>query len=181
MSKKKNLIARLDNQLVMKAHYNLSTNEQKLVLFLASRINTEREDFNIQRVKIKEIGEFLMDGQKGKRWGSLYERVDSMCNSITDKKITLPKGFVIDGKAIRMNRFIQWFTDIEPYTDKDGEICLKFQFAEPLKEFLLELREYVRINLIEVLPMRGKHSIRMYQIFKAERERTKKFKTNKKM
>ena len=58
--------------------------------------------------------------------------------------------------------------------DDDGEISLKFQFAESLKDFLLQLKEYVRINLIEVLPMRGKHAIRMYQIFKAQRDKTKK-------
>ena len=175
MSDKNKLVARLDNQLVMKAHYNLSTNEQKLVLFLTSRLDTEREDFNVQRVKIKEIEKFFVDGES-KRWGSIYERVDMMCNSITDKKITLPKNFVVDGKPIRMQRYIQWFTDIEPYLDEDGEISLKFQFAESLKGFLLELKEYVRVNLIEVLPMRGKYSIRMYQVFKAERDRTKKFK-----
>lgn len=175
MKDKSKQIARLDNQLVMKAHYNLSTNEQKLVLFLASRIDTKREDFNIQYVKIKEIEKFFTDDD-GKRWGSIYERVDMMCNSITDKKITLPKGFVINGKPIRMNRYIQWFTDIEPYMDDDGEISLKFQFAESLKAFLLELKEYVRINLIEVFPMRGKYAIRMYQTFKAQRDKTKKFK-----
>lgn len=169
----KNLVARLDNQLVMKAHYNLSTNEQKLILFLVSRINPERADFNVQRVKIKEIEKFFMDDGV-KRWGSIYERVDMMCNNIMDKKITLPKGFIVNGKPIRMHRYIQWFTDIEPYLGESGEICLKFQFAEPLKKFLLELKEYVRLNLIEVLPMNGKYAIRMYQIFKARYDKSKK-------
>ena len=173
--KNKDLVARLDNQLVMKAHYNLSTNEQKLILFLTSRLDTEREDFNIQRVKIKEIEKFLSDGDE-KRWGSIYERVDIMCSNITSKKITLPKGFVVNGEAIQMRRYIQWFTDIDPYLDEDGEISLKFQFASSLKDFLLQLKEYVRVNLVEVLPMRGKHAIRMYQAFKAERDRTKKYK-----
>ena len=85
MEKNKELIARIDNQLVMKAHYNLSTNEQKLILFLTSRLNTEREDFNIQRVKVKEIEKFLADGDE-KRWGSIYERVDMMCSNISSKK-----------------------------------------------------------------------------------------------
>ena len=159
----------------MKAHYNLSTNEQKLILFLTSRLDTDREDFNIQRVKIKEIEKFLSEGDT-KRWGSIYERVDMMCSNISSKKITLPKGFVVNGEAIQMRRYIQWFTDIDPYLDEDGEISLKFQFASSLKDFLLQLKEYVRVNLIEVLPMRGKHAIRMYQAFKAERDRTKKYK-----
>ena len=82
----------------------------------------------------------------------------------------------MDGEAIQMRRYIQWFTDIDPYLDEDGEISLKFQFASSLKDFLLQLKEYVRVNLIEVLPMRGKYAIRMYQAFKAERDRTKKYK-----
>lgn len=174
MSNKNKLIARLDNQLVMKAHYNLSSNEQKLVLFLVSRIDSQRDDFNIQKVKIKEIENFFTE--KTKRWGSIYERVDSMCDNITDKKITLPKGFVVNGEPIRMNRYIQWFADIEPYVDDDGEMSLKFQFTEALKDFLLQLKEYVRINVMEILPMRGKYAIRMYQIFKAQRDKTKKYK-----
>lgn len=174
MRKGKNQVARIDNQLVMKAHYSLSSNEQKLILFLVSKIDADsRDDFNIQRVKIKDIEKFF--AEEGKRWGSIYERVDMMCNNITDKKITLPKGFVVEGKPIKMHRYIQWFTDIEPYEDEEGEICLKFQFADSLKSFLLQLSEYVRINLLEVLPMRGKYAIRMYQIFKSERDRTKKF------
>lgn len=175
MNKKNELVARLDNQLVMRAHYNLSSNEQKLVLFLVSKIDSSREDFNIQRVKVKDIGHFFVNDDK-KRWGSIYERVDMMCNNITDKKITLPKGFVIDGNPIRMHRYVQWFSDIEPYLDDQNEICLKFQFTEALKDYLLQLKEYVRINVLEVLPMRGKHAIRMFQIFKAERDRTQKHK-----
>ena len=173
------LVARLDNQLVMRAHYNLSSNEQKLILFLVSKIDANQRDFHRQVVKIKEIERFLSND--GKRWGSIYERVDIMCGNISRKNIILPKGFIIDGKAIRMHRYIQWFTDIEPFTDEDGDIALKFQFAETLKDFLLELHEYVRVNLVEVLPMRGKHAIRMYQIFKSERDRTKKYKTLSKL
>lgn len=170
----KSVVARIDNQLVMKAHYNLSTNEQKLILFLVSKItNPKDDDFNVQRVSIKEIEKFF--SKEGKRWGSIYERVNSMCDKITSKKITLPKGFVVDGKSLRMHRYITWFTDIDPYEDENGEICLKFQFSEPLKGFLLQLSEYVRINLIEILPMNGKYSIRMYQIFKAEMDRNKRF------
>jgi plasmid replication initiation protein len=174
MKRRKELVARLDNQLVMKAHYNLSTNEQKLILYLVSMIDSNRDDFNVQRVKIKDIERVFAGDDK--RWGTIYERVNGMCDSISSKKITLPKGFVVDGEPVRMNRFLQWFTDIEPYTDEDGEIAIKFQFGEPLKPFLLQLSEYVRIGLGEVMPMRGKHAIRMYQVFTAERNRTRKFK-----
>lgn len=171
----KQQIARLDNQLVMKAHYNLSSNEQKLVLFLASRIDTRMSDFNVQRVKIKEIERFFVS-DKNKYYSSIYDKVDAMCDSITSKKITLPKGFTINGETIKMHRYLQWFTDIEPYLDEDGEISLKFQFAESLKGFLLQLQEYVKINLVEVIQMKGKYSIRMYQVFKAKRDKNKKFK-----
>lgn len=168
-------IAKIDNQLVFKAHYSLSMNEQKLILFLISNIDPKaRKDFETQKVKIKDIENLF--SVKGKRWGSIYERVDIMCNNITDKKITLPKGFIVDGEEIKMNRYIQWFSDIEPYMDEDGEIALKFQFAKPLKGFLLQLKEYVKINMLEVMPLRSKYAIRMYQVLKAERDRTKKFK-----
>ena len=93
-----------------------------------------------------------------------------------DKKITLPKGFIIRGKAITMHKYVQWFSGIEPFMDDNGEISIKFRFAVQLRDFLLQLYQYVKINLLEIMPLRGKYAVRMYQIFKAERDRTKQYK-----
>jgi len=173
--RKKNKIAKIDNQLVLKANYCLSANEQKLILFLISKIDPKTQtDFELQTVKLKDVERIFADDDK--KWGSIYERMDKMCSNIMDKKITLPKGFIIRGKAITMHKYVQWFSGIEPFMDENGEISIKFRFAVQLKDFLLQLHQYVKINLLEIMPLRGKYAVRMYQIFKAERERTKQHK-----
>lgn len=170
-----NKIAKIDNQFVLKSHYSLSANEQKLILFLVSKINPkERTDFTEQEVKIRDIEKALAG--EGKQWNSIYERVDLMCQSIMSKPIKIPKGFVIKGEPIRMHEYYNWFSSIKPRVDGDGELAIKFKFDDNLKDFLLQLSEYVQISIKDVLPLRGKHSIRMYQIFKSERQKIRKHK-----
>jgi len=168
----KRSIAKIDNQFVMKSHYSLSANEQKLILFLVSMIDPKkRENFTEQTAKVTDIKKALSNDTK--HWGTFYDRLDLMCKNIMEKSITIPKGFVVKGKEITMHEYYHWFDAIKPFKDDEGEISIKFKFSDQLKDFLLQLSKYVQINLIEVMPIQGKHAIRMIQIFKAEYNRMK--------
>ena len=171
---KERRIAKIENDFIFKAHYALSAVEQKIVLFLASRIDPLKDKkFIKQVVPIKHIERILWEGETV---GNPYAYLQEIVGRLLDRKIFFPKGAIIGGKKIYAGG-INWFQSILVQDTEEG-IGIEFMFAERMKPFLLELNEYVRINAMEVMDMRGKHAIRMYQIFKAERERTKKYKTS---
>jgi len=169
-------IAKLENDLVLKAHYSLTAVEQKLVLHLASRLDPKNdEQFVKQVVPIKTIEQVLWGGQKTTKFGAVYEYLHEVCQRLLDRKITFPKGTVIKGEKI-MGGGINWFQSILVTENEKKEASVEFMFSEKMKPFLLELQRYVSIDIMEVMGMKSTHSIRMYKVFRAERERTKKYK-----
>ena len=47
-----NKVARLENKFIFNAHYRLTANEQKIILFLASNIDPTESDFQKQTVPV---------------------------------------------------------------------------------------------------------------------------------
>lgn len=164
-------IAKIENDFIFKAHYALSAVEQKIVLFLASRIDPAKDkEFVKQVVPIKSIEKTLWDGNS---FGNPYAYLQDVVTTLLDRKITFPKGTIINGERLLAGG-INWFQSIVVKDSPEG-VAIEFMFSERMKPFLLQLNKYVRINAMEVMDMRGKYAIRMYQVFKAERERTRQF------
>lgn len=169
----KKAVAKLENDFIVNAHYNLSAVEQKIVLFLASRLNPKSDkEFVQQIIPIKEIENFIWEKNKV---GNVYEYLHIVCTRLLNRTIFFPKGAIINGEKI-YGGGIHWFQSIL-VKDTDKGLSIEFMFSERMKPFLLELNQYVRLNVVEVMNMKGKHAIRMYQVFKAEREKTKKFRS----
>lgn len=171
MSEKR--IVKIDNDFIFKAHYALSAVEQKIILFLASRIDPLNDKrFIKQVVPIKDIDKILWSGNK--KVGNPYAYLQEVVEDLLDRKIFFQKGTIVNGEKIYAGG-INWFQSILVKGTDEG-VGIEFMFSERMQPFLLELNKYVRINALEVMDMKGKHSIRMYQVFKAERERVRKFK-----
>jgi len=62
-----------------------------------------------------------------------------------------------------------------PMKDESGNAAIQFLFSQSLQPFLLNLREYVAINFLEVIPLKSTFSIRMFQVFRAHRDRMGKY------
>lgn len=167
----KNKLVRIENKFLFHARYYLPARDQKVILYLASQLQPgKQEDFHRQRIPLKELERVLKASDS--KWGGIYKELSKLPDRLTDRKITFPTDFLIEGKPIKGN--INWFQHVIPVENEEGQICLEFMFADILKPFLLKLNEYVRLNLLEVAPMSSGHAIRVFQILKAERERTKK-------
>lgn len=165
-----NKIARLENNFVFNAHYRLTANEQKILLFLASNIDLGREDFQKQTVPVVVLEKIL--NQDGKKWGSLYDRMRDFAERIISKHISFPTDFEIDGH--KFPGYVNWFQSIAPCRNNRGEVCLEFEFSNKLKPFLLHLKEYVKLNRIDIAPMKSGFSIRIYSLLKAYRDKMRK-------
>ena len=162
----KNTVARLDNFLIYNGKFKLTAKEQKVVLFLAARINpVKQKRLHAQVVPIKEIRKIL--SKKG--GGSFYEEIQKMSARLIKKGIEFSSEIQYEGRVLTGHR--NWFQSIEPIRNEHGEICLEFLFSEKLVPFLLDLKEYTQINYIETLPLGSGFSVRMFLIFRAHRDR----------
>lgn len=166
-------VASIKNQFIQKAHYRLSSNEQKLIYFLISNIEPKkRNDFHTQTVKVKDLAK-IFTSENGVR-GSIYERVNTMCINIASKPILVPVSFKVENVPITMHEVNSWFKRIKPKKDDGGEIVIEFTFHEDLKPYLLGLKKnFVQIGMDEFFLIAGKHASRMYGAFKAERDNQK--------
>jgi plasmid replication initiation protein len=165
--------ARIDNQFVFNARYRLPAREQKIILYLISKINPIKEnEFHKQRLSINELKQLLT--REGAKYGSFYSELATIADTMTNCKITFPTQFEFNGT--RLKGAINWFQHCIPVEDEKGELHLEFVFSEILKPFIIDLKEYVKVGVAEVFPMRSGYAIRMFQLLKAEYDRLKEYK-----
>ncbi len=165
--KKTKSIARLENELVFNYQYAFSAKEQKTMLFLIA--NLEKESDNVI-ASIKDIERILKEDDK--KWGSSYKDIRELCFSLLDKKFFHKS--TVHYKGTAMEAGYNWFQSVVPVEDDEGT-AIKFRFSQDALPFLLQLKEYVQINIQEVKHMKSGHSIRLFQILKAKRNRNKEY------
>ena len=158
-------VAAIANQFIQHARYKLTPREQKLILYMATLIRREDSDFETYLVPVSEI-EYILKTDETKKHGSFYERLDMLLDSITDKKISFPTEFTIDG--VRLRGHINWVAGAVPKYNEDGVLCVEFGFSPQMKPFLLGLKEkFTRFEFLEVSKMKSGFSIRIYQMCKS--------------
>jgi plasmid replication initiation protein len=179
MSKEKNThIAKINNQFVYNAQYNLTARESKVVLYLIAKIDPVRQENLIsQVVSIRDLEKILRGDAK--RWGGIYDELVSLSKKLVKKGIEFSTEIELNGK--RLPGYINWFQHIMPCKDEDGNIAMEFLFAQSLQPFLLNLKEYVSLNFLEVAPLKSAFSIRMFQVFRAHRDRMAKHQKRSKL
>lgn len=164
--------ARIDNQFVFNARYRLPAREQKIILYLISKINPNNEnEFHKQQLSMSELKQLLI--REGTKYGSFYSELATIAETMTSCKITFPTRFEVNG--VRLKGAINWFQHCIPVENENGEVYLEFVFSEILKPFIIDLKEYVKIGVSEVFPMRSGYAIRMFQLLKAEYDRLKEY------
>lgn len=172
---KTNTIARIENTLIFHAEYQLTAKEQKVMLYLISSIDPIRQKrFESQLISLKNLESVLMSDKKN---GSFYNEIRNFAKRVVKKGIEFTTEVEIDGEFLP--GYINWFQSIVPV--KSPEASLKFKFSEDLKPFLLELKEYTQIDYVEVLPLNSGFSIRLFQLFRAYRNRMSKHQIRSKL
>lgn len=159
-------IARVENFFIFNARYSLTAKEQKVILYLIAQIDPINQTrLHEQTISLKELQELLLEG----RSGSFYEEMQRFSERIVEKRIEFDSGISYQGK--RLPGRVNWFQSIVPVKNDAGEVSLEFMFSEKLTPFLLALKEYAQIDYRETLAMESGFSVRMYQVFRAWRDR----------
>lgn len=143
------------NELIQKTRFSLSANQQKIVLFLISKIRPEDEDFKDYEFDIAEFCEICGIKVGG---GKTFEEIENAIKDIADKSVWIR---LANGKKA----LVRWI-DSPTIDDRTGLITVSLD--KHMKPYLLQLKEnFTQYELIWTLSFRSKYSIRLYELIKS--------------
>jgi plasmid replication initiation protein len=143
------------NSLIQKSRYDSTMQEQKIILYLTSKIMPEDEDFKLYEFKIKDFCEICgIDYDNGKNYKNLKDTI----KNLADKSMWVT---LDDGRET----LLRWIE--RPYIEpKSGIIQIKLDNL--MKPYLLQLKErFTQYSLYYILAMRSQYSIRLYELLKS--------------
>ena len=143
------------NDLIQKSRFNLSLQQQKMILFLISQITPYDEEFKEYEFSIQEFCRVCgIDIASGKN----YQDLKQCIKDIADKSVWIN----VSGDEETLLRWIE-----KPYiNNKSGSI--KVRLDEDMKPYLLQLKgNYTQYELIYTLYFKSKYSIRLYELIKS--------------
>lgn len=147
----KKYIVTKSNKLIT-ANYDLSLQEQKIILTLASMVQPHDTEFKEYEFRIKDFIKLL-----GIKDDKKYSEVPKITKDLMKKVFEIR-----EGKDIVQ---LSWLSSTR-YKTGEGTVILKFD--SNLKPYMLELKElYTSFKLENVLSLKSKYSIRFYEILKS--------------
>ncbi|MBC2477884.1 replication initiation protein, partial [Clostridium beijerinckii] len=147
----KNFIVTKSNYFIMNCSYDLSLEEQKLILTLASMVQPEDEDFKPYKFRIADFMVLLGVEDKSK-----YTEIPKMTKELMKKVFEIEEDDTILQTA--------WLSSA---TYRKGSGMVELEFSPRLKPYMLKLGGlFTRYKLANILSMKSKYSPRMYEILK---------------
>lgn len=143
------------NELIQRSRFSLSTQQQKIVLYLISRIKPTDDDFKTYSFSISDFCKVCgIDHTNGKYYVALKQAIQD----IADKSLWVRT-------AEDRESLIRWISaaDID---SGNGNITIRLD--ENMKPYLLHLKEnFTKYELIWTLKFKSKYSIRLYELLKS--------------
>ena len=140
------------NDLIQRSRFDLSLQEQKIILYLISQITPYDEEFQLYEFSIADFCKICgIDHTSGGNYADLKRAV----KEISDKSIWIS----IDEDQETLLRWIE-----KPYLNKRSG-TIKIRLDEDMKPYLLQLKKnFTAYELIFTLRFRSKYSIRLYEL-----------------
>ena len=142
------------NELIQKSRFDLSLQQQKIVLYLISQIRPEDDDFQLYEFEITEFCRACgIDSDNGKN----YQNLKAAIKAIADLSLWVTIG--------REETLLRWIE--KPYINFHSG-TIRIRLDRDMKPFLLQLKKnFTRYELIWTLRFRSKYSIRLYELIKS--------------
>ena len=159
------------DELLQKARFTLSLNEQRLILYAISKIKPTDTAFQEYIFDLKDF--YAVCGMTG---NDSYTKIKEQCKALSDKSWWLT---VYDDKGEEWESVVRWFNTLRT-NKKNGIVTIKFH--EDMFPYLLELsrqreedeqRFYTGYEFRYVLPMKSTYSIRLYELLKSYQKNNK--------
>ena len=143
------------NELVQKSRFNLSLQEQKIILYLISKLRPE--DITLKE-HIFEIRDFCKVCGLDSDNGANYKYIKKALKALRDRSIWIS---LADGSETTL----AWISAVT-IGAKSGAV--KIQLDERMKPYLLQLQHNLTsYELLYILAMRSRYSIRLYELLKS--------------
>ena len=141
------------NELIQKSRYQLSLQEQKVLLYLISRIRPEDEGFTEYEFRMRDLCKLMGISCNPKNYKNFRDAIQSLA----DKSFWIER----NGKDV----LCRWLTEIEI---EPGTSIVGIQLDAKLKPYLLQLQQQFTVFSLEyILLMKNKYSIRIYELLKS--------------
>lgn len=143
------------NDLIQKSRFSLSLQQQKVVLYMISKITIHDEEFKLYEFSISEFCQVCgIDETNGKN----YQNLKAAIKEIRDKSIWVALG---DGRETTLS----WIE--KPYINP-GKGTIQIRLDRDMMPFLLQLKQnFTQYELIWTLHFKSKYSIRLYELVKS--------------
>lgn len=146
-----NYLVTKSNYFIMNSSYDLSLEEQKIILTLASMVQPTDEEFKPYKFRINDFMELLGVDTKTK-----YTEIPKITKELMKKVFEIHEGDTLIQTA--------WLSSA---TYKKGSGIVELEFSPKLKPYMLHLKEkFTQYKLANILSMKSKYSPRMYEFLK---------------
>lgn len=140
------------NDLIQKARYNLTVNQQKLIAYVISLIKPTDKELMKYEIHVADFCE-LCGIDKTYFYTDFKDIIDNLDS----------KSFWVETED-KIFKF-RWFSEVE-YIKGKGKILV--QLNSNLKKYLLDLYgHYTQYEIFNILAIKGKYSIRFYELFQS--------------
>lgn len=143
------------NKLIQKSRFSLSTQQQKIMLYLIAQISPFDDDFKLYDFNILDFCKICGIETKG---GKNYQDLKTAIKEIADKSLWVK----LDNGQETLLRWIE-----KPYIDeRNGTISIKLD--KDMKPYLLQLKaNFTQYELLWTLNFKSKYTIRLYELSKS--------------
>lgn len=141
------------NRLIQNTRSTFTLQQQKILLYLVSKIQPDDEEFKTYTVDLKHLCKICNIDVHPENYKNFRESI----KNLRDKSFWLrtPEGYTT----------VSW---IERFWIKEESSTLEIKFDEYLKPFLLQLRaNFTAYNLEYVLLFKSAYSIRLYELLRS--------------
>ena len=143
------------NELIQKSRFSLSLQQQKIILYLISKIQPTDTEFHEYKFEIKSFCEACGIDSDG---GTVYSEIKEAVKNIADKSLWVK---MPDGRET----LLRW---IEKASIEAGTGILTIRLDNDMKPYLLQLnKNYTTYDLIYALTFKSKYSVRLYELIKS--------------
>ena len=156
IAEQRELTVRKANEIIQRSRFSLSAQQQKILLYLISKIKPQDKEFTEYTMSVIEFCDICGITKSGRT----YEEIKAAIKAIADKSMWIELGDEAGTDAL-----IRWIENPK-ILKKTGFIKVKLN--EDMKPFLLELKKnYTSYELLWTLKFKSKYSIKLYELLKS--------------
>lgn len=142
------------NEIIQHSRFSMTMQQNKVLLYLISKIRPEDTGSEVYEISIREFCQVCNIVEDS---GKNIEDAKRALKAVADKSIWIKQG--------QDEILLRWLNRVKL---KRGTACFEVTFHEDILPYLYDLREqYTQYSLENVLGMKSKYGIRLYELLKS--------------